>query len=154
MENKDNNLTITFKLQDPRKMCVFSGTVNNDQFWTNGFKDAVCVQIGEKTYAVTGEEWQNWTCFGSPQLLAVLWGNVIGIVLQYLDADELLIYLDSKKAKLMLLVPGEYEEQVQQCINMSASVTVTVSVSGRTPITIDPESWEIVVAVLKDTRRR
>ena len=148
MDNKDNNLTIIFKLQDPRKMCVFSGTVNNDQFWTNGFKDAVCVQIGEKTYAVTGEEWQNWTCFGSPQLLAVLWGNVIGIVLQYLS------YLDSKKAKLMLLVPGEYEEQVQQCINMSASVTVTVSVSGRTPITIDPESWEIVVAVLKDTMRR
>ena len=80
-----------------------------------------------------------------------MWGNVIGIVLQYLDADELLSYLDSKKAKLMLLVPGEYEEQVQQCINMSASVTV--SVSGRT-ITIDPESWEIVVAVLKDTMRR
>ena len=92
----------------------------------------------------------DWTCFGSTQLLAVLWGNVIGIVLQYLDADELLSYLDSKKAKLMLLVPGEYEEQVQQCINMSASVTV--SVSGR--ITIDPESWEIVVAVLKDTMRR
>lgn len=152
MENTDNNLTITFKLQDPRKMCVFSGTVNNDQFWTNGFKDAVCVQIGEKTYTVTGEEWQNWICFGSTQLLAVLWGNVIGIVLQYLDADELLSYLYSKKAKLMLLVPGEYEEQVQQCINMSASVTV--SVSGRTPITIDPESWEIVVAVLKDTMRR
>ena len=100
---------------------------------------------------VTGEEWQNWICFGSTQLLAVLWGNVIGIVLHYLDADELLSYLDSKKAKLMLLVPGEYEEQVQQCINMSASVTV--SVSGRT-ITIDPESWEIVVAVLKDTMRR
>lgn len=40
MENKDNNLTITFKLQDPRKMCVFSGTINNDQFWTNGFKAA------------------------------------------------------------------------------------------------------------------
>lgn len=75
MENKDNNLTITFKLQDPRKMCVFSGTINNDQFWTNGFKDAVCVQIGEKTYTVTGEEWQNWICFGSTQLLAVLWGK-------------------------------------------------------------------------------
>lgn len=146
------DLTIVFKLQDPKKECVFSGSINTNQFWTNGFKDAVTVQVGETSYSVTGEEWSNWSDSKGVHLLAILWGNVIGIVLQYFDADELLSFLNGKKAKLMLLVPSEYEEQVQQCIDMSASVTV--SVSGRTPIAIDPESWEIVVAVLKDTMRR
>ena len=146
------DLTIVFKLQDPKKQCVFSGSINTSQFWTNGFKDAVTVQVGETSYSVTGEEWSNWSDSKGAQLLAILWGNVIGIVLQYFDADDLLSFLNGKKAKLMLLVPSEYEKQVQQCIDMSASVTV--SVSGKTPITIDPKSWKTVIDVLKEIIRR
>lgn len=147
-------LTIVFELKNIKRQCVFSGSINDTQFWTNGFKDAVSVQIGKKPYTVTGEEWRDWSDSKGAQLLAILWGNVIGIVLQYFDADELVNYLNGKKAKLMLLVPSEYEEQVQQCIDMSASVTVIVSVSGKTPITIDPKSWKTVVGVLKETIRR